>query len=140
MKHNDIKIIAPNTVKSINSSGYKFIIMEPHFETGGFIKKVAFKIKESSSNWVAVGVCHPKIVKSKNYGFNFSQLGHGGYLVSANGGSWSHLKEDQNNKVKSFKFVKGDIVQITMNIVEKTLLFKNGKEKYTINFETIPKD
>jgi hypothetical protein len=79
-------------------------------------------------------------VKSKNYGFNFSQLGHGGYLVSANGGSWSHLKEDQNNKVKSFKFVKGDIVQITMNIVEKTLLFKNGKEKYTINFETIPKD
>lgn len=112
MKHPDIKILDNNVVKAINSSGYKFIIMTPHFETGSGTKKIAFRIKESLSNWVAVGMCHPKIVASKNYGFSFSSIGHGAYMVSANGGSWSHTKAEHNNSVKSFKFVKGDIIQV----------------------------
>lgn len=33
-------------------------------------------------------------------------------MVSANGGSWSHTKAEHNNSVKSFKFVKGDIIQV----------------------------
>lgn len=66
--------------------------MTPHLEGGANIKKMAFKIKESSSNWVAVGMCHPKVVASKNYGFNFSSIGHGAYMVSTNGGIWSHTK------------------------------------------------
>ena len=112
MKHPDIKILDGNVVKAINSSGYKFIIMTPHLESSPGIKKFSFKIKDSLSNWVAVGMCHPKLVASQNYGFKFSSIGHGAYLVSANGGLWSHTKEENNNKVKAFKFVKGDIIQV----------------------------
>jgi hypothetical protein len=61
-------------------------------------------------------------------------------MVSANGGSWSHIKAEQNNSVKAFKFVKGDIIQITMNTIEKTLVFKKGTETYTITFEPIAND
>ncbi len=56
------------------------------------MKTYGFKIRESSSNWLAVGMCHKGIVSSKNFGFNFSAIGHGGYMVSSNGGSWSHTK------------------------------------------------
>ena len=79
--------------------------MEPSLESGtNKNKTLYFKIKECSSNWVAVGACHKNVVASKNYGFNFSSLGHGGYLVSANGGSWSNTSSDYNNKVK-VKFI-----------------------------------
>ena len=61
---------------------------------------MAFEIKESHSNWVAVGICHKKIVKSKNYGFNFNSIGHGAYMVSSNGGSWSNTVAAQNNAIK----------------------------------------
>lgn len=66
--------------------------MDSPLESGSGIKKIAFKVKESSSNWVAIGVCHPKIIAGKNFGFNFSSIGHGAYMVSANGGIWSHSK------------------------------------------------
>ena len=65
---------------------------------------MSFKVKESNSNWVAVGMCHKNIVKSKNYGFNFSSIGHGAYMVSANGGSWNNTKVEQNNSIKVHPF------------------------------------
>ena len=92
LKHPDIKILSDHVVKSTNNSGYKFSILEPHLEGGSTVKTFAFKIKESLSNWVAVGMCHPKVVISRNYGFNFTEIGHGAYMVSANGGSWSNNK------------------------------------------------
>lgn len=100
LKHPDIKIISDLVVKSTNGSGYKFAIMEPSLEPGSKIKEMAFKINESCSNWVAVGMCHKNIVVSKNYGFNFSAIGHGAYMVSANGGCWNNTKADQNNNLK----------------------------------------
>ena len=45
-------------------------------------------------------MCHKNIVGLKNYGFNFSAIGHGAYMVSSNGGSWSNIKTDQNNTIK----------------------------------------
>lgn len=99
-KHGDVKIISETTVKACNNSGYKYAIMEPSLEKGEKIKYFGFKIKESSSNWVAVGACHKEVVKSKSYGFNFGSIGHGGYMISANGGSWSNNKAESNNSVK----------------------------------------
>ena len=99
-KHQDIKIISDEIVKATNSSGYKFALMEPGLEKGDSVKDFAFRIKESTSNWVAVGMCHKNIVSSKFYGFNFNAVGHGAYMVSANGGSWSNIKPEQNNSIK----------------------------------------
>jgi hypothetical protein len=45
-------------------------------------------------------MCHKNIVVSKNYGFNFSSIGHGAYMISSNGGSWNNTKAEQNNSVK----------------------------------------
>lgn len=60
-------------------------------------------------------MCHKNVVVSKNYGFNFSSLGHGGYMVSANGGTWSNSSAEFNNKVKTFKFVKGDVITVVVD-------------------------
>lgn len=99
-KHADIKLISENAVKAYKNSGYKFAIMEPGVEGGKGSKKFAFKIRESSSNWLAIGVCHKKVIQSKAYGFVFGSVGHGAYMISSNGGSWSHLRADQNNTIK----------------------------------------
>lgn len=123
-------------MKSTNSSGYKFAVMEPALDSGNQVKKLAFKVKECSSNWVAVGVCHHNIVKSKNYGFNFSSIGHGGYLVSANGGVWNHSKADQNNTIKSFKYNKGDIIQIEIKPEDNQIIFTRNKDNYKINYDS----
>jgi hypothetical protein len=104
-KHPDIKVLSDLHVKSTNTSGYKFAVMEPGLEKGNANKTFYFKIKECSSNWVAVGMCHKNIVATKNYGFNFSNLGHGGYMISANGGTWSNTSSEYNNKVKVFLFL-----------------------------------
>lgn len=74
--------------------------MEPSIEKGNKVKTYSFKIQECSSNWVAVGMCHKDIVATKGYAFNFSNLGHGGYMISANGGTWSNSSNEFNNKVK----------------------------------------
>jgi hypothetical protein len=139
-KHPDIKILQDAVVKSSNSSGYKFAVMDPHLESGPPVKGFGFKIKESSSNWVAVGMCHKGVVAGKNYSFNFSAIGHGAYMVSANGGSWSHTKAEHNNSVKAFKFTKGDVIGVKANFTEKTILFKRNKDVYSIPFETIAGD
>jgi len=108
---------------------------------------MAFKIKESHSNWVAVGMCHKNIVKSKNYGFNFSSIGHGAYMISANGGSWSNIKADQNNTIKvfffftqSFDFKKDDIIAVQVNFSNNTINFKRNNNKHTLSFNKVPGD
>lgn len=99
-KHAEITYISPEIVKSGATSSYKFAIMEPDIEKFKGVKRMAFKIKETSKNWLAVGVCHKNIVVSKNYSFTFNVLGHGAYMVSSNGGSWSDTKSEANNVVK----------------------------------------
>lgn len=100
LKHQDIKLVNEHTVKAIKSSGYKFAIMEPGVEGGKSGKRFAFRVKESVSNWLAIGVCHKKVVQGKSYGFVFGSIGHGAYMISSNGGSWSHHRADQNNSIK----------------------------------------
>lgn len=135
LKHSDIKVVSDHLVKSFNSSGYKFAVMSPALDVSNSVKKLAFKIKECSSNWVAVGVCHQSIVASKNYGFNFSSIGHGGFLVSANGGIWNHGRADQNNAIKGFKFGKGDIITVEVNPADGKIIFRKNKDSYTIDYD-----
>ena len=105
LKHPDIKLITDYHIKSQNSSGYKFAIMDSSLEKGPDNKTFHFKIKECNSNWIAVGICHKNIVVAKNFTFNFSSLGHGGYMISANGGTWSNNNIEFNDKVKVMLFI-----------------------------------
>lgn len=45
----------------MNNSSYKFAIMDNTLEKGN-IRNYSFQIKESTSNWLAIGMCHKKIV------------------------------------------------------------------------------
>ena len=63
--------------------------MEPQIKN--YNSELAFKVK-NNSNWIAFGVCHKNIVQSKNFSFTFNSVGHGAYLVSSNGGSWSNTE------------------------------------------------
>lgn len=41
-----------------------------------------------------------------------NEIGHGSFLLSSNGYSWSHSEKTENVKVVSFKFKEGDLVDI----------------------------
>eukprot|EP00919_Chromeraceae_sp_WS-2016_P041575 GHVR01099067.1.p2 GENE.GHVR01099067.1~~GHVR01099067.1.p2 ORF type:complete len:100 (+),score=8.25 GHVR01099067.1:1287-1586(+) len=97
--------------KSLEPNGYKPCILNKTLEDEGYaIKRFSFRIVKSTNDWVAVGLCHQKLITDSNYEFNYQQQGHGFYLISSNGGSWSSIDKDYNNVVKAFKFVTGDII------------------------------
>jgi hypothetical protein len=54
-------------------------------------KTVTFRIVKSTESWIGVGVCHKDILMAKNYDFYYENIGHGCYMISANGGSWSTI-------------------------------------------------
>ena len=92
---------------SINQDGYKSAVLNKTLEYGVFnsFKRFSFRIVRSSSDWVAVGMCYQKIAADNNYEFdNYQDIGHGYYMISSNGGSWSHIDAEKNNIVRSFKF------------------------------------
>jgi hypothetical protein len=88
LKHSGISVTSDMQIKSTEGYSYRFALMEPALQTGGGkAVKVAFKVKENQSNWLAVGVCYKNTVASSDYTFNYSTLGHGAYLVSSNAGT-----------------------------------------------------
>lgn len=74
------------------------------------MKRFSFRIVRSSSDWVAVGMCHAKTAASFSYGFKFDAEFHGYYMISSNGGTWSTIDKNNNNKVRTFKFGQGDVI------------------------------
>lgn len=124
MKHTGVQLVSDTVIKSIEGYNYHFGLMEPCInEKGSKPISVQFSIKENTSNWVAIGMCHKNIVQTNSYQFNYSTLGHGGYLISSNGGSWSSIDSTKNNVVNSFHFAKNDIVIVNFNPEEKKIVF-----------------
>lgn len=49
------------------------------------------------SNWIGVGLGYKNILHDKAYKFDYnSEEGHGSYLLSSNGYSWSHSHKAEN--------------------------------------------
>lgn len=127
-KHPDVKVLSPQRVKATSNSGYKFVLMEPSVGTASH-QTFSFKVMEASSNWLAVGFCHRNVVQSNNYSFVFGSVGHGAYLMSSNGGSWSHFMPEFNNTIKAIKFGKGDTVHALIDQSSSKISFsKNAAE------------
>ncbi|MCB0369875.1 MAG: hypothetical protein KDD45_10680, partial [Bdellovibrionales bacterium] len=83
-----ISVVNDTNIKSTEGYSYRFALMEPSLQTNGNKPvKVAFKVKENHSNWLAVGICYKNAVSNAGYNFNYSTLGHGAYLVSCNAGN-----------------------------------------------------
>jgi hypothetical protein len=104
-------------------------------------QNLAFEITSCSNNWLALGVCHQKKIKDKGFTFDYSTVGHGAYLVSSNGGSWSSSQVSHNNVIKTFKFKAGVTVYVEYNPEAKKINFKKKTgEKYSLDFEPISDD
>ena len=93
LKHNGITVVNDTTIKSSEAYNYHFCLMEPSIqEKGNRPFRVAFKVVENSSNWLGMGICYKNTIIANNYTFNYSSLGHGGYLISSNGGTPSLIQ------------------------------------------------
>ena len=90
---------------------------------------------------MGIGFCDKNIVQSKNYAFKFGSIGHGAYMVSSNGGSWSNHKPEQNNTIKGIKFSKGDTIHAEIDGQNSVLKFKknNNVECYELPFQLVEK-
>ena len=87
LKHAGISVVSDNVIKSSEAYNYHFSLMEPSIqERGNRPFKVAFKVVENHSNWLGMGICYKNTIIQNNFTFNYSSLGHGGYLISSNGG------------------------------------------------------
>jgi len=82
--------------------------------------------------WVGVGICLKNCIKNANYHFNYTNIGHGSYLISTNGYTWSHSVKEFNSALKTFPFTTNDTVYIEFDPINCKLRFRknNGPEKF----------
>lgn len=74
-------------------------------------------------------MCYKNSIVNANFTFNYSALGHGAYLISSNGGSWSSIDAGKNNQVTSFNFYKNDVITVEYDPVESKIIYrKKGTE------------
>jgi hypothetical protein len=78
--------------------------------SSAFVRRFSFKIIYSPNQWIGFGMCHMNTALEQNYVFSPYNVGHGYYMISSNGGSWSSIDSKANNVVKGFKFIQGDII------------------------------
>jgi hypothetical protein len=101
-KHPNLFIYNDNHLVGCEPTAYKCCILDNPIE-GEEVpkdkKSVTFRVVKSSG-WIGLGVCHKNIVVTEKFDFSFENVGHGCYMISSNGGSWSNINADENNIVK----------------------------------------
>lgn len=118
--------------------GYKFALLDPSLQSkgGSGSRKFAFRMNQvNPSNWVAIGVCHKNVIVKKQYNFAFNTIGHGAYMISSNGGTWSNTQANFNNVVKAFKFAKGDTVACEFDAANSCVHFFKDKTNETFKLD-----
>lgn len=93
--------------------------------------------------WVGVGICLKNLIKTANYHFNYSNIGHGSYLISTNGYTWSHSVKEFNSSSKCFNFTTNDTVFIEFDLINLKIRFRknqstNAKDKYELSIVPPP--
>lgn len=76
-------------ILSQEDDNYQMALMYPQLSYN-HTQVFRFKITKLTGSWLAVGMAHKNILSQKKYRFHFKQPGHGAYMISANGGTWSH--------------------------------------------------
>lgn len=80
----------------------------------------------------------------KKFKFDCNNLGHGTYLVSSNGYSWSHSKKEDNVSFKNFHFEKNDTIYIEFDpqaqVINYYKIDNQQTAKFTLSVEIPPKE
>ena len=66
---------------------------------------------------------HQNVLEKNKFIFDYKNIGHGCYMISSNAGTWSHVNEDLNNKVKAFSFKEGDTITCIINRKMREIFF-----------------
>jgi hypothetical protein len=125
------------------SSGQRFILMEPGLNDGTLRKKNwGIRVKKFGG-WIGIGISMQGLIKAANFHFNYTVIGHGSYLISSNGYSWSHSVKEFNSAFKSFNFVVNDIVYIEYDPVALKLRFRKNesidvKDRFELDIVAAP--
>ena len=84
-------------------------------------RKITFKVV-NLKNWVGVGVCLKDKISAINYAFKCNcccnkdeSLGHGSFLLSNNGYTWSHSNSEDNIHSCLFTFKQDNTVEVTLS-------------------------
>lgn len=90
--------------------------------------------------WIGVGICLKNVITKANFFFNYTTVGHGSYMISNNGYSWSHSLLQFNSAHKTFHYAQNDIVYIEYDKKAKKLRFtKNkGPQKFELDIADPP--
>jgi len=98
-------------------------------------KTWAIRVKKFGG-WIGIGISLHNLIKNANFHFNYTVIGHGNYLISSNGYSWSHSQKEFNSAFKSFNFLVNDIIYIEYDPVALKLRFlKNSSNDPKDRFE-----
>ena len=102
--------------------------------------KVTWAIKVTKLvGWVAIGLCLRQVVKDAAFKFNYSTIGHGSYMISANGYVWSHTETQVNSKFQSFLFQTGDVLALQYDPLTSFLTInKIGTKPATYKLKIAP--
>lgn len=102
----------------------------------------AIRVKKFGG-WIGIGISLHNVIKNANFHFNYTVIGHGSYLISSNGYSWSHSQKEFNSAFKSFNFVVNDVVYVEYDPIALKLRFlKNSstdpKDKFELDIVAAP--
>lgn len=62
------------------------------------------------AGWIGIGVCLKQKIIQNGFKFKYDTLGHGSYLISSNGYSWSSIQSTSNSTYHGFNYAAGDYV------------------------------
>ena len=109
----------------MEAAGQRFILMNKNLNTNTRKKAWGIKIKKFGG-WIGIGISLKKQIATANYNFHYTVLGHGSYLISTNGYSWSHSEKEFNSAFKCFTFSVGDTVYMEYNPHTRKLKFRKN--------------
>jgi len=83
-------------------------------------RSITFKIV-NLKNWIGVGIALRDKIASVDYAFKCNKIvsldenmGHGSFLLSNNGYTWSHFYPEDNIRACLFTFKQDEVIKVTL--------------------------
>lgn len=89
---------------------------------------------------IGIGICLESVVKKLNFKMGYwLSTGHGNYVVSSDGKTFSHSDGSVNSKEKGFAFGEGDVLEFAYEPAAKELsIVKNFLERLEFKIQAPP--
>ncbi|CAD8107820.1 unnamed protein product [Paramecium sonneborni] len=100
-------------------------------------RKISFYFKILQIHQFYSGICFRNRI-DKGYRGYVSSIGHGYYLMCRYGHVYSHHDQDINGQQKGFQSFQGDVIEISVDMIEKTITWTNNRSNsFKLTIQTI---